>query len=65
MSQQNFHDHHGHGHKHSSSAGQSNVGFPSIYGDDDQRNVTLDEVERTTRESGTNLRGHLGNYSSM
>lgn len=66
MPDQSFHDRRDNpSSAHPSSAGQSNVGFPSIYGDDDQRNVTLSEVDRVTRQSGHNLRGYMANYSSM
>lgn len=35
-----------------------------IYRNDDQRTVSLAEVERLSRESGHNLRGYMSNYSS-
>ena len=66
MPDQSFHDRRDNpSAAHPSNAGQSKVGFPNIYGDDSQRNVTLSEVDRASRESGHNLRGHMSNYSSM
>lgn len=47
----------------SHSAGQSNVGAPNIYNDGDQKHISLAEVDRVSKESGHNLRGHMGNYS--
>lgn len=46
------------------SAGQSNVGARNIYGNDDQRNVSEAEVERVSRESGHNLKGHMADQHS-
>lgn len=66
MSNQSFHDHRDNPTTaHPSNAGQSNVGYPNIYGNDDQRNIALSEVDEVTRESGKNLRGYMSNYSSM
>lgn len=46
------------------SAGQSNVGAPNIYGNDDQRNIPEAEVKKVSRESGHNLRGHMADQHS-
>lgn len=42
-----------------SSAGQSNVGFRSIYETRNQRRVSQSEIEELRRETGKNVQGFL------
>lgn len=65
MSNQSYHAHRDNPSAHLSSAGQSNVGAPNIYGDGDQKNIRQSEVERVSKESGHNLKAYMSNYSGM
>ncbi|KAK4198746.1 hypothetical protein QBC40DRAFT_283184 [Triangularia verruculosa] len=40
-------------------AGHSNVGFPNIYEDSNQKNIKKSEVDEVTRHSGENVKGFM------
>jgi hypothetical protein len=46
-----------------SNAGQSNVGFPSLYEAQNQRNYKQSEVDDLTQHTGENVKGFLPSMS--